>query len=335
MLDTPEELARWPALAEPLRQCESAIGPAFRAADAAALKHQKNHRRLARLAAGCGTAAVLFAIVQLAFPGLIRGHLLVFAEVLAVTAAAAAVILGLVSSRLPNWLVERHKAELFRLAKFRFLIDPALWTGDQEGQRRRAEALRADVQRITALTAASLKEEIEKETPPDHPPEARAAGAVDERTLEVLVDYYRAKRLLFQRDFFRRCIASNERWDLLTRYLPPALFFGSVIAVLVHFGLDLLPVGEHLEGFTRVLICLAAALPALAGGVRTLRTAYEFARNSSRYRAKEFALSRLDAILRSETERWSKVRELWYSEEILEFERREWCRLMMESEWFG
>jgi hypothetical protein len=69
--------------------------------------------------------------------------------------------------------------------------------------------------------------------------------------------------------------------------------------------------------------------------VRTLRTAYEFARNGSRYRAKEVALSRLDAILRSETEASSKVRELWYSEEILEFERREWCRLMMESEWFG
>jgi hypothetical protein len=335
MFDTPEELARWPVLAEPLRQCESAIGPAFRAADAAALAHQKVHRRLARLAAGCGTAAVLFAIVQLAFPGLIRGHQLVFAEVLAVAAAAAAVILGLVSSRLPSWLVERHKAELLRLAKFRFLIDPAVWTGDREAQRRRAEALRADVQRITALTAESLKEETEKEAPPDHPPGAKVAEAADGRTLEELVEYYRVKRLLFQRDFFRRCVARNERLDLLTRYLPPALFFGSVFTVLVHFGLDLLPVGEQLEGLTHFLIFLAAALPALAGGVRTLRTAYEFARNSSRYRAKEFALGRLDDILRSETERWSKVRELWYAEEILEFERREWCRLMMESEWFG
>jgi hypothetical protein len=218
MHETSEELARWPALAEPLRLCETVIGPAYRATDAAALAHQKTHRRLTKLAAGCGTAAVLFAILQLAFPGLVQGHLLVFAEVLAVVAAAVAVMLGLVSSRLPNWLVKRHKAELLRLAKFRFLIDPATWTWSGDTERRRAEALRADVERIMAVTANDLKEEIEKENPPDHPPEAKLAEAIEQRTLAELVEYYRVKRLLFQRDFFRRCITRNERLDLLTRY---------------------------------------------------------------------------------------------------------------------
>jgi hypothetical protein len=90
MRDTPKDLARWPTLEGSLRQCEEVIGPAFRTADSAALAHQSNHRRLTKLAAGCGTVAVLFAIVQLAFPRLVEGHLLVALEMLAVLAAAGA-----------------------------------------------------------------------------------------------------------------------------------------------------------------------------------------------------------------------------------------------------
>jgi hypothetical protein len=40
MRDTPEHLARWPQLAAQLHVCADVIEPAFRKADAAALRHQ-------------------------------------------------------------------------------------------------------------------------------------------------------------------------------------------------------------------------------------------------------------------------------------------------------
>jgi hypothetical protein len=335
MVDTPADQRRWPSVVKLLEPCEAAVGSAFREADLAALQHQKTHRLLAKLAAGFGTIAVLFAIVNMAFPGLVVGPLLVVVEFIAVGAAATAVVLGLLSSRLPNWLIERYKAERLRLAKFRFIIDPMIWIADQPTRQRHAERLYTDVQQIRTLKAKDLLRELEKENPPEPPPEAAVAQTVSPQGLDELVDYYRVKRLLFQRDFFLRCIADNERLDLLTRYLPPILFFGSVLAVLAHFAYDLLPIEKKSEDLSRFCIFLAAALPTLAGGVRTLRTAYEFARNSSRYRAKVVALNRLDDILRDETNSWSKLRELWFCEEILDFEVRECCRLMIESEWFG
>jgi hypothetical protein len=332
MLDTDEELdERWKALAEPLKQCKKVIVPAFQEADLAALAHQRRRRRLTELGAICGTVAVLFAIVQLAFPRLVEGHLLVVLEVLAVLAAAGAVAMGAVSLLLAKWLVERHKAERLRLAKFRFLIDPAVWSGDPAAASQRLQRLEEEVQRIVSLTARDMHEEIKKENPPEPPPEPGPAQAIAPQTLAELVAYYRAKRLLFQRDYFRDRIKRNEAKDWWTRMLPPILFFVSVLAVLIHFVLDLMG-GHGPDQVSRICIVLAAALPAVAAGVREYRAAYEFGRNSSRYRAKEVALSRLDDILRDETDPWSKIRELWYSEEILEFEHREWCRLMMDTE---
>src|SRR4051794_17472552 len=108
MTDTPAELARWPALAGSLRHCETGKGPAFRAADQAALAHQRTHRRLTQLAAVCGTVAVLAAIAQLAFPRLVARHVLEALEFIAAVAAAGAVVLGVASLRLTKWLLERH-----------------------------------------------------------------------------------------------------------------------------------------------------------------------------------------------------------------------------------
>ena len=65
--------------------------------------------------------------------------------------------------------------------------------------------------------------------------------------------------------------------------------------------------GSGLHTASTQLILLAAALPVVGAGIRTLRTAYEFARNTSRYRAKAFVLDRLAKILREEKDSWSKL----------------------------
>ena len=120
---------RWPARS----MSAQVIEPAFRRADQAALKHQKNHRRLIRLAASFGTIAVILAILQLAFDDPIGPSFKAVAtgeEAFAVVIALIAVGLGLWAAFQIQWLVERNKAERLRLAKFRFLIDPELWYGD-------------------------------------------------------------------------------------------------------------------------------------------------------------------------------------------------------------
>src|SRR5439155_3729673 len=125
----------------------------------------------------------------------------------------------------------------------------------------------------------------------------------------------------------------HELFDRSSRHLGPLLFLGSVIAALIHFGIDLIHDGDGLHAASTQWILLAAALPVVGAGIRTLRTAYEFARNTSRYRAKAVALDRLDHILEEEKDPTSKVRLLGYSEGLLEFEHHEWCRLMIEAEW--
>ena len=56
--DRPVDLALWPQLAEKLRVCAGVVEPAFREADAAALRHQSDHRLLIKLATVFGTAAM-------------------------------------------------------------------------------------------------------------------------------------------------------------------------------------------------------------------------------------------------------------------------------------
>jgi hypothetical protein len=133
--------------------------------------------------------------------------------------------------------------------------------------------------------------------------------------------------------------------DRITRYLPPAFFFGSVLAALVHFGSavaadELMRFGYELplvhdETTSVVLIGLAITLAVFGSGVRTFRGAHEFSRNTTRFRAKLVALDHLARALRDEPNPVAIHRHLWYSEQILESEHREWLRLMSDAEWFG
>jgi len=111
-------------------------------------------------------------------------------------------------------------------------------------------------------------------------------------------------------------------------------------AVLIHFGYDILghPIGEKpvpLDMFSRWMILLAASLPVLGGAVRTFRSAYDFARNTYRYRAKAVALNLIGSSLEHASGPHSQFLGLWFCEQTLENEHREWLRLMIEAEWFA
>jgi hypothetical protein len=170
------------------------------------------------------------------------------------------------------------------------------------------------------------------------PPAERLASA----SPDPLVDYYLRKRLDRQADYFRERAGSNSRWDHYTKALPPLLFFGSVFCALAHFLVHISEIGEK-SGAARegriewsvVFTFFAAALPVVGAGLRTIRSAHEFARNTIRYQAKYVVLHALSQRLRGGAE-WDEVfRDLSVAEQVLESEHREWLRLMIEAEWFA
>jgi hypothetical protein len=84
-----------------------------------------------------------------------------------------------------------------------------------------------------------------------------------------------------------------------------------------------------------VLVILAAALPLVGSCVRTMRGSREVARNRMRYQALVQMLAHVDQRLCTLTSPARVLRELWYEEQALEAELREWLRLMREAEWYG
>jgi hypothetical protein len=364
MHDTPEEMARWMPLASALQSCQEKVEPAYRAADRTALRFQKQHQTITISAAIAGTVAVLFAILQL--PSIIRGFLVPIPIVEGVAAAIAfvAVLLGIFTLRQVGWMFLRHKAERFKFLKFHFLIDPHLWGDDAAQRERTAQWLTYATDEITGLTSEELETWAEHGILPEEPP-GLAGSQADAYTLYSLVDYYLTKRCRNELLYFERKAQQFSSTDRYIKALPRLLFFGSVLAALAHFSLDLFDTylqpheaaAQAAETMTRVptitlaiaLILVAASLPVIGAGVRTFRSAFQLARNSSRYKAAFEAIKLPAERLEQYAERLYVLyaeghttidahdvfRDMWRCEQILEAEHREWLRLMMEAKWFG
>jgi hypothetical protein len=338
MHDSPRDMPPSQPLRDALTLCQNTVEVGYRKADASARCHQRYHRLLTVIAASFGTTAVLLAIVQLS--GLFRGMWPVQISGIAVAFALIAVITGLVSSQRLSWLLERHRAERYRLLKFRFLIDPALWGGEEERAKSRMDRLTDEVDNIRALNRQALRRWIDEDEVPEAPiplPPSKTG----ESTVRDLIEYYQKKRLGVQMDYFAGRVRRNVRMHRYTWFLPPLFFFSSVLAVSGHFIYDIVASAHGFQAEVTtsnlfvLFVVLAAAFPVVGAGVRTLRTAYEFARNNSRFRAKLVALSRLAERLQQENGPEAIFRDLWSCEQILESEHREWLRLMIEGEWFG
>jgi hypothetical protein len=163
-------------------------------------------------------------------------------------------------------------------------------------------------------------------------------------TLSNLVDYYQTKRLDQQMAYFSQA-AQRSAWQRFASHLPAACFFISVLLVFGHFAFDVYKrkptQANHANASSRctqageLLVVLAACLPVLGAGIRTVHLASERRRNTTRFQAKHYALRQLRQELQEETEATAIFRLLWQCERIMEVEHREWLRLMMEAEWFG
>jgi hypothetical protein len=230
MSDPLEERQRWPLLSDALEVCERTVNKVYQAADAEAQHYQRNHRIIAVLAAVFGTGAVLFAIVQLA--SFVSGGWPLPAEFAAALIAFFAVILGLMASFQRRYLLERHKAERYRLVKFAFVTDPVLWCGDAAQAERRVDRLNQEVVDTAALTRHALDDWVVQDDVPNIPGKSQTTN----NTLASLVEYYLVKRLNQQIAYFAEA-GWNIGWQRYTQHLPAACFFASVLLALAHFAL--------------------------------------------------------------------------------------------------
>jgi len=339
MWDDADEInSHFISIKDPLEFIHENLWKSYTDCDKKALQWQKLHRSLALLATLGGTLAILFAIVQLS--GIIQEHWPIWVECIAAIIALLAVVSGLFWYFQKKWFLHRHKAESFRSFKFRSLVDPCLWCGSEDELQSRYNDWKyricRETSRIKDMTLQSIHQCIKEENIFEEPCELDTC-IFDETRLSTLVKYYRDKRIAVQRKYFDKQAGRYEKRDKWTRFLPTLLFFFSIVAVLVHFIIDIFI--HSLHNFSVPLLFFAASLPVLSAGIRTYRSTYEFARSAAIYRAKQNALEHLDEKLEEEIQR-EKLNEkeilslLWHCEEFLRAEHREWLRLMLEAEWF-
>jgi hypothetical protein len=333
MYDSNEQIPSFQPISVALKHCRDVIWKNYRVYDKSALRNQKYYRILAVVACVCGTVAVLSAIFQLS--GLFSRRWPLWAEIIAALIAFAAVMAGIMWSQQKKWLLDRVKAEQYRTLKFLSLIHPDLWTGNIDQWK---DKLAKKAEEIRQMNAGQLRQMARKDYL-SQLPKLGGCRFSDEAILAML-NYYEYKRLKVQMAYFRKKERQNEIINQYTRNVPYLLYFLSVVAVLGHFIVDIFSGGRmSMHATSIILIIFAAALPVLAAGFRTLRSAYEFARSASIFQAKYTALERFSSAIAEEAMRVPLNKEaildnLWQCEYFLEAENREWLRLMMEAEWF-
>jgi hypothetical protein len=349
MIDSEEDIKdRWPELESVLCDCANIIYPAYERANSRAIRNQTWHKWLVFVAAMCGMLAVLFAILSLAayiprgspLPGLLSPLPLELwwvrvGELIAAFLALVAVIVGLVAAFFPTWLSERENAERCRILKFHFLISPELWSGEkpEEGQKWLRDSVespkpsdKGDLERWERGGNKVLKEAS-----------SAAPATFGEDVFMQLLDYYRDKRLCYQKHYFVHQARSRNHWERFTRTAPVLFFFLSIVAALGHFGIDEVArlTDSDYETASLTLLMLAACLPVVGVAVRTLHTAHEFGRNALRFESYSGDLERLAYELEAKSGPQAKLAVLRRIEDFLGAERREWIRLMKVAEWFG
>ena len=336
MDEMPEEgyLARVPALAEAIRFLDDHVKVAYYKADAAALAHQKTHRRLAGVAIIGGALAIVLAIFQLALkashPGSIRSI-----GLLEVVAAGAAVTIGFWAKFDHQWFIQRHIAERLRMLKFQALGQAKFWSGQRDGWQRWVRRQIADLEEIAdikTVKAWSIGGHAEpfEPVPPSCPDDETATAAV--------AIYYRRKRVDFQAAYFKQ---QSEKLEKESAWLHRAgfwLFFCSNVIVFVHFLADAMldPKAAHILEWIGVWpLALAAILPVLGFAARAWVGAFERTRSAHQFQAKHQGLLRSsNDLLRDQASCAATMHHIAHLEHFLEHEHREWLRLLMDAEWF-
>jgi len=341
MNDQPEldagVLEPFPVLRDAIAFLQHSLYPVWCNADTDALRQQKRHRWVALCAIFAGVAAIVLAVVQLALEsqwpalrGMVAGM-----EMASVAIAALAVVLGVWARFQRRWLGQRQAAERLRSVKFCSLAWPELWDAHPEPWRQR---VRDAVDELVKLDIRQA-EEWAMEDHPEPDTVVPLTNKPEPATVRALAMYYCQKRLGYQQDFFAR---RSQAYRTQARRMRPsvqlALFGTSVCLVLLHVAAEFIHHLGHGEGwkiFAVVALTFAAILPVVGFGMRARLSAFEIPRSAIFYNAKERALRLIVTHVQADADDIDKTRtHIVRSEHFLEDEHRDWCRLLLEAEWF-
>ncbi len=334
--DPPEALASSYPLHDALAMSRELLLPIHERSSQEASRLASRLRSLTLWSVGAGFAALALLALQISLaswmpaPSAAATNAIRIAE-----AAAAALALGAggwnaASGASRKSVLELHRAERCRLLKYRFLVDPALWTRRGSESEDRRERFRRDAGEIQTLTADRLADWASRDTVAFAPTLPVGSG-IDTHTVHTLVDYYQERRLDPRLDELGRAIGRLPARDGVVR-LSSALFFAAVALVAAHLFLDLPFVG--LASVPRVpraiwsaiAAVVAVVLPALAMALRLFRDESGFASDRARLAGAHHALSELSGRLQKASGAEAIFRELGFCEDVLETHHREWLR---------
>jgi hypothetical protein len=341
-----DDMLVWPdGLPSGVIPLRNAMVEAYTQADARAGRYRRFHQLVTWTGAFCGTLAVCAAIVQLYDPAFVEVREL---EPWLAAAALVAVLFGLLLAFMPEWILERHKAERLRLLKYRLLLD-VMAAADARGRQDGIDAAHRALAEIEAMDEHALDLWIENAP---NPPAMDDLDGDASPALLAFARHYADARVRVHQTFFHATAGRQLTFDVLSRYVPAACFFASILLAFVHFAGEVVWVHQLAErtrwlawlvggedtGHTQLL--WTALLPVLGAGVRTVRGTFEFSRNSLRYRAYFQALRDVSHRLTEELEREHPSAPMLagliaHGEHLLEDEHREWLRLTKETEWFA
>jgi len=347
ILDDEAAIDETGVLGELLRDWNAVVGTetgkkSFIAYDSEACAQQQNHVWIVTAAAITGSIAVLLAIWHLTsfaradFQALLPKTVIEVAEPATAILALIAVGLGIGAAVHTQWRLLRFRAERYPFLKVRFLLAAPRWLGKKADQRR--EYLQAVLGKVHELDprdarawAQGLLAAGETEFGSDvHP---------DPVLVEALVGYLLEKRIEPQAAYFQRQIEKREGVERLTRYIAPACFFLSIACALAHTFAG--ASGEECDREVPAIAALwlvfgSAALPVIGATVRTVRGAFEFGRNATRFEGVHRQLEVIQAALKDKDRpAAAKLELLREAERVLANEHQSWMRLMTEAEWFG
>ncbi|HEX3580134.1 MAG TPA: RyR domain-containing protein [Thermoanaerobaculia bacterium] len=326
-----------PRLADALQWLAGTVGKEWAVADGEANRSQSRHRDLSRIAIVAGTAAIMFAILQLAAHAVTVPSINYVAsklEAIAASAALLAVGVGWMASMNRRWLAQRHRAECLRM--FKFCALDRLWSyGDEPWKRWVGDRLR-EIPPSDSHVSAEWSEENAFEDE-----KARPFRSHDDGLTQALIAYYRVKRLGYQRQYFdarsKAYAETMKPWHHISLWL----FFASAICVLIHFGLEwgagwVVPVWERrLDDAGIWFVALAAIIPVVGAGIRAWFGAFERTRSATLYKEKLSEIDRANDRLDEHAHDLAAIRrDIASTEQFLKQEHREWLRLLHDAEWF-
>lgn len=341
MVDSTDELVHLEPLDAALIYCNQILTPLYITYDRSAIVGQKNHTAVTKLFIASGTIAVIGTTILLVNKSLDVPDIFnwpgITIEVLASIFALIAVISGIISSFHRQWLLDRHKAERIRLLKFRYLIDPRIWEGKESSTREANEDLALALKEIDQIGYQHINPWLVDISVPE--PAQGSLGLCGKETVMKFVEYYRKKRVEYQKYYYCKKINQLLNLDQKTGRIPILFFFMGVIAVLGHFLIDLFSAGIMYLGILSVVLAgLAITLPFLGVAVRSLRLSSEVSRGVILFKAKYTALSSLDMRLealagKADINCDGIFKTIWECEDFLEAEHREWLLLVENAEY--